>query len=126
MNQSENRPLVRRWFPAVSFAALFLSCILAIGVQTNRIVLRGAALVFPAVCALGGVLLLTHSHSLANAKEELLMELSHIPLALFAIAAGWSRWLELRLPSKYRYVPARIWPVCFVLIGVVLLLYRES
>ena len=38
VNQSENRPLVRRWFPAVSFAALFLSCILAIGVQTNRIV----------------------------------------------------------------------------------------
>jgi putative copper resistance protein D len=96
------------------------------GVQTNRITSLGAALVFPAVCALGGALLLTHSHSLANAKEELLVELSHIPLALFAIAAGWSRWLELRLPGKYRYIPARVWPVCFVLIGTVLLLYRES
>jgi putative copper resistance protein D len=96
------------------------------GVQTNRITSLGASLVFPAVCALGGALLLTHSHSLGNAKEELLVELSHIPLALFAIAAGWSRWLELRLPGKYRYIPARVWPVCFVLIGTVLLLYRES
>jgi copper resistance protein D len=96
------------------------------GVQTNRITSLGATLVFPAVCALGGALLLTHSHSLANAKEELLVELSHIPLALLAIAAGWSRWLELRLPGKYRCIPARVWPVCFVLIGTVLLLYRES
>jgi len=96
------------------------------GVQTNRITSVGASLVFPAVCALGGALLLTHSHSLGNAKEELLVELTHIPLALFAIAAGWSRWLELRLPGKYRYIPARVWPVCFVLIGTVLLLYRES
>ena len=96
------------------------------GVQTNRIASRGAALVFPAICALGGALLLAHSHSLSNAKEELLMELSHIPLALFAIAGGWSRWLELRLTSKYRYIPARMWPVCFVMIGTVLLLYRES
>jgi putative copper resistance protein D len=95
------------------------------GVQTNRLAARGAALVFPAVCASGGALLLAHSHSLANAKEELLIELSHIPLALFAIMAGWSRWLELRLSSKYQRIPARIWPVCFVLIGTVLLLYRE-
>jgi len=96
------------------------------GVQTNRITALRATLVFPAVCALGGALLLTHSHSLANVKEELLVELTHIPLALFAIAAGWSRWLELRLPGKYGYIPARVWPVCFVLIGTVLLLYRES
>ena len=96
------------------------------GVQTNRITSRGAALVFPAVCALGGALLLSHSHSLSNPKEELLVELSHIPLALFAILAGWSRWLELRLPDRYRRLPARVWPVCFVLIGTILLLYRES
>jgi putative copper resistance protein D len=96
------------------------------GVQTNRIASLAAALVFPGVCALGGALLLTHSHSLANAKEELLMELSHIPLALFAIMAGWSRWLELRLSGKSRYIPSRVWPVCLVLIGTVLLLYRES
>ena len=75
------------------------------GVQTNRITSLGASLVFPAVCALGGALLLTHSHSLGNAKEELLVELSHIPLALFAIAAGWSRWLELQTSGQISVHP---------------------
>ena len=33
----------------------------------------------------------------------MLAELSHTPLAIFGIMAGWSRWLELRLPdSKIR------------------------
>jgi putative copper resistance protein D len=96
------------------------------GVQTSRLTSLRAALVFPAVCALGGALLLTHSHSLSNVREELLAELSHVPLAIFGIAAGWARWLELRLPVADRPVPAAVWPVCFSLVGVVLLLYRES
>jgi putative copper resistance protein D len=83
-------------------------------------------LVFPAVCAVGGALLLTHTHSLSNIKEELLVELSHIPLAISAVAAGWSRWLELRLADPRRQIPAWIWPFCFILIGAVLLNYREA
>jgi putative copper resistance protein D len=82
--------------------------------------------VFPAVCAVGGALLLTHTHALTNINEELLIELSHLPLAIFAVAAGWSRWLELRLSGPQRRIPAWIWPFCFVLIGVVLLNYREA
>jgi hypothetical protein len=66
-------------------------------VQLSRIRVERAGLVFPVVCAAGGALLLTHSHSLGNVKEEFLAELSHIPLALLAVMAGWSRWLELRL-----------------------------
>ena len=84
-----------------------------------------AALVFPLMCALGGALLLTHSHNLTNIKEELLAELSHVPLGILAVLAGWSRWLEVRLPAKDRGIPAWIWPVCFVLIGAGLLNYRE-
>ena len=95
------------------------------GVETGRLTSQRAALVFPAVCALGGGLLLTHSHSLTNVREELLAEMSHVPLALFGIAAGWARWLELRLPPRDRRIPAAVWPVCFSLVGVVLLLYRE-
>ena len=83
------------------------------------------ALVFPLMCALGGALLLTHSHMLTNVKEELLAEWSHVPMGILAVFAGWSRWLELRLPSKDRPIPAWTWPVCFVLIGAVLLNYRE-
>jgi putative copper resistance protein D len=96
------------------------------GVRNARIAAPAAALVFPAVCAAGGALLLTHTHSLANVKEELLAELSHIPLAIFAVIAGWSRWLELRLPQARQRIPACIWPVCFILIGAVLLNYREG
>ena len=96
------------------------------GVETGRLTSHRAALVFPAVCALGGGLLLTHSHSLTNVREELLAEMSHVPLALFGIAAGWARWLELRLPKQDRRIPGAVWPVCFSMVGVVLLLYRET
>jgi putative copper resistance protein D len=83
------------------------------------------ALVFPLMCALGGALLLTHSHPIINVKDNLLIELSHVPMGIFAVFAGWARWLEIRLPSKDRSIPAWIWPVCFVLIGAGLLNYRE-
>jgi putative copper resistance protein D len=74
----------------------------------------------------GGAFLMTHSHSLGNVREEFLVELSHVPLALLAVAAGWCRWLEIRLPRDRTQVVAWVWPVCFVLIGVVLIFYRES
>jgi len=83
------------------------------------------ALVFPLMGAVGGAVLLTHSHAITNVKENLLVELSHVPMGVLAVFAGWARWLELRLPKKDRAIPSWIWPVCFVLIGVVLLNYRE-
>ena len=95
-------------------------------VRTGRIHSQLAGFVFPSVCALGGALLLTHTHALTDIREELLIELSHIPLAICAVAAGWSRWLELRLAPPHRLIPAWIWPFCFVLIGIVLLNYKEA
>jgi putative copper resistance protein D len=83
------------------------------------------ALVFPLMCALGGAVLLTHSHAITNVKENLLVELSHVPMGIIAVFAGWARWLELRLPEKDRAIPSWIWPMCFVLIGAGLLNYRE-
>src|SRR5229473_2129785 len=96
-------------------------------VQTGRVAPGSARLIFPVLVAVSGALLLTHSHSLGNIKEEVLAELSHIPLAILAVTAGWSRWLELRLPgeNQMRNVAARLWPLCFTLIGVLLLNYRE-
>ena len=96
-------------------------------VQTGRVASGRGRLIFPVLVAVSGALLLTHSHSLGNLREELLAELSHIPLAILAVTAGWSRWLELRLPSenRARNVMGTLWPVCFVLIGAVLLNYRE-
>ena len=94
-------------------------------VQTSRARVGAAALVFPLVCAAGGALLLTHSHSFTNTKEEFLAELSHLPLGILAVVAGSSRWVEVRLPQVsplWRWV----WPICFVLIGAILLNYREA
>jgi copper resistance protein D len=112
-------------------AAVVLIIVFAIfqyRVETQRVKSMTAALVFPAVCALGGVVLLTHTHALSNVKEELLAELSHTPLAVVGAVAGWSRWLELRLPeenSARKYL-AWVWPVCFILIGLILMDYHES
>ena len=83
------------------------------------------ALIFPLMVAAGGVVLLTHSHAITNVKENLLVELTHVSLGLLAVFAGWSRWLELRLPANDRKIPSWTWPVCFALIGVGLLNYRE-
>lgn len=112
-------------------AAVLLIILFAIfqyRVETQRMKSMAAALVFPSVCALGGVVLLTHTHALGNIKEEMLVELSHTPLALFGIMAGWSRWLELRLPTDNpsRKYLAWIWPICFILVGLILLNYHES
>ncbi len=87
---------------------------------------RGAALVFPLVTAIGGAALLTHSHAIANIKDQLLIELTHTPLALAGIAAGWARWLEIRLDPPENRVAGWVWPACFVLVGAILLIYREA
>jgi len=81
--------------------------------------------VLPLLIALGGAILLTHSHAIKNIRESTLVELSHVPMGVIAVFAGWSRWLELRLPEKDQAVPSLIWPACFVLIGALLLNYRE-
>jgi copper resistance protein D len=95
-------------------------------VRTGRVKDPRAAYVFPLVCAGGGALLLTHTHAIANVKDQLLIEWTHTPLALAAITAGWARWLELRLPGQPARVAAWVWPACFVLIGLLLLFYREA
>jgi len=96
-------------------------------VETGRVKSRAASYVFPLMCAAGGALLLTHSHALGNIKQEMLAEMSHTPIALLGATAGWSRWLELRLPQKRdSKIASYVWPVCLILVGIVLLDYRES
>jgi copper resistance protein D len=118
--------------PEVLLHRIFVLLVIALAVfewrvQTGRVATARARLVFPALVAVASALLLTHSHSLGNIKEEVLAELSHAPLAVLGIVAGWSRWLELRLPAddKVRDKMAWLWPACLVLIGLLLLNYRE-
>ncbi|HEY4172287.1 MAG TPA: CopD family protein [Rhodopila sp.] len=99
-------------------------------VRTAAQVNRYAVLVFPLLCAAGGTMLLTHSHAIANVKDQLLIELTHTPLALAGIAAGWARWLEIRLNPRENpiawQIASWVWPVCILFCGLLLLGYREA
>jgi putative copper resistance protein D len=56
-----------------------------------------------------------------------LVLMNHAALALFGVTAGWARWLELRLPKEEgeRRFAGYVWPVALMLVGMVLLDYRE-
>jgi copper resistance protein D len=109
----------------------FVALILLFGlfewaVRTGRLRSPKAALVFPLLVSVGGAMLLTHSHQISNVKDQLLIELTHTPLALAGVSAGWARWLELRLPGRGGRIAGWVWPICFMLVGVILLWYREA
>jgi putative copper resistance protein D len=95
-------------------------------VRTGRFRSARWAYVFPLLCAGGGALLLTHSHAMWNLKAEFLTEVTHTPLGILAVFTGWGRWLELRLPPPDSRLPRQVWVWAMVLIGTLLLFYREG
>jgi len=108
----------------------FVALIVAFGVfewmvRTDRLPARPWAFVFPLLCAVGGGLLLTHSHAMFNLKEEFLTEVTHAPLGILGAFAGWGRWLELRLPQAGPG-PGWFWIGCLSAVGALLLVYREG
>jgi copper resistance protein D len=108
----------------------FVALIVAFGVfewmvRTGRLRARPWAFVFPLLCAVGGGLLLTHSHAMFNLKEEFLTEVTHAPLGILGAFAGWGRWLELRLPEAGRGA-GWFWIACLSAVGALLLVYREG
>lgn len=102
------------------------------GVETGCLRWPRALFVFPVLCAAGGALLLTHTHGVSEGTDEVFAELSHTPIAVLGAMAGWGRWLELRLDGsdtpvqESRRIAAWVWPVCLILIGILLLNYREA
>ncbi|MEC4593325.1 MULTISPECIES: CopD family protein [Nitrospirillum] len=96
------------------------------GVRTGRWKNQALALVFPVLTTVGGDLLLTHNHAISNIKEQLLIELSHLFLAVLGVAAGAARWMQIRGSGRDARWAGWIWPTCFVLVGLLLLAYREA
>jgi putative copper resistance protein D len=94
-------------------------------VRTERLPRQPWGHVFPLLCALGGGLLLTHSHAMFNLKDEFLAEVTHAPLGILGAFAGWGRWLELRLPGSGRG-PGWLWTLCLIGVGLILVVYREA
>ena len=101
-------------------------------VQLGRIASPRMSRVFPLLMVAGGALLLTHSHAVADAKEQLLIEMTHLPIAVLGVVAGSARWLEVstshgegRVGREGR-VARYVWPVALILVGLILLEYREA
>ena len=94
-------------------------------VRTGRMKSERAALIFPILCAVGAALLLVHNHTLTDVKERFLIEFSHIPMGIFGVLAGWMRWLEIRSEGRVKRFAGVVWPICFSMVGVLLLFYRE-
>jgi putative copper resistance protein D len=108
------------------FAALLILGFAAFecAVQAGRLRARWAVMFFPAMCAVGAAVLLTHAHG--GGGEEVLASFSHTPIALLGATAGWSRWLELRLPrGRAARIAGYLWPLFLAAAGLVLLNYRE-
>lgn len=96
-------------------------------VQAGKLRARWATQLFPVMCILGAAVLFTHDHAVEDVKEELFAEMSHTPIALMGVTAGWGRWLELRLPEgRAAKWAGYLWPLCLAIAGLILLNYRES
>jgi putative copper resistance protein D len=118
-------------YPEVLQHRIFVLLVVIFGtfewmVRAGRLRSPRCALLFPVLCAIGGALLLTHSHANLNLKDEFLTEVTHAPLGLLGIVVGWGRWLELRLPPAAGRWPGRLSAWAFALVGALLLIYRES
>lgn len=117
--------------PVVLQHRLFVVLIVALGVfewlvRSGRVQSPRYALVFPLLCVVSGGLLLAHFHAGDNLKDQFLIEVTHAPLGLLGTFAGWMRWLELRLEPTGRRCFARLAAFALILVGALLVFYRES
>jgi putative copper resistance protein D len=94
-------------------------------VRTGRLPARPWSFVFPLLGAVGGGLLLTHSHAMFGLKDEFLTEVTHAPLGILGTCMSWARWTELRLPEAGAS-SGWIWRGCLIAVGLLLLFYREA
>ena len=85
-----------------------------------------AALVFPLLVGVGSILLLAHSHPIIDIKDQLLVEMTHTPMAIVGVTVASARWLQLRADGRVARVASWVWPAGLLLISVILLLYRET
>ncbi len=79
--------------------------------------------VFPWLCIVGGIILLTHSHSVGELKQEFLLQSTHVSMGVLGVLLGCGRWLEIRLPAPYDRVAGVISIGAMMLVGVILLFY---
>ena len=84
---------------------------------------RQLQFMFPVLCIVGGIILLTHSHSVAELKEEFLIQSTHVAMGALGVLLGCGRWLEIRLPAPYDRMAGVISISAMMLVGLILLFY---
>jgi copper resistance protein D len=85
--------------------------------------------VFPALCAVGGVLLLTHAHLAFEIKSDYLIQSTHLVMGLMAVVLATGRWLELRFTLAGSMASSRISGLiattAMLMVGYILVVYKE-
>jgi len=116
----QNTTVVQHWLAGcVVFGLGWFEWRLRQGVGENRT----KPFVFPALCIVGGILLLTHSHNISELKTEFLVQSTHVLMGLLGVIAGCGRWLELRLDSPYQRWAGLASITAIMLVGWILLFY---
>lgn len=84
---------------------------------------------FAVLCALGGLLLVTHAHAPFELKTDYLIQSTHLVMGLLATVMAVGRWLELRLAEGHSPGWSRAAGLLSVsamlCIGLVLVFYKE-
>ena len=78
---------------------------------------------FPCLCILGGLILLTHSHNQEDLKMDFLTQSTHVAMGLIGVFVGCARWLELRLAPPYDRIAGLFAVSGIMLVGFILLFY---
>ena len=78
---------------------------------------------FPFLCIVGGLILLTHSHNLSELRTEFMTQSTHVVMGMLGIIIGCARWLELRLSPPYNRLAGLFSITAITLVGLVLLFY---
>jgi len=105
--------------------------VLALGVlewraRASRHGTRAVRFVFPVLAAVGGVLLLTHSHTAFQPKAGFLVQVTHSTIGALAAVIAVGRWLELRLAPPGARVAGAVAVLAMLMIALVLVFYREG
>jgi putative copper resistance protein D len=82
--------------------------------------------IVPALSAVGGLVLLGHSHSAFQPKQEFLIQVTHAAIGLLAVVMACGRWLQLRLTPPAGRLAGFVSFAALLLIGLILLFYRET
>lgn len=120
MSSLQNSEVVQHWFAAMLVFGLGWSEWLGRTQSSGR---QSFQFVFPLLCIMGGMIMLTHSHGVMERKQEFLIQSTHVLIGVLAVLMGCARWLEIRLPAPHGRLAGLLSLLAMVLVGFILLFY---